>query len=145
MNEAVYYVARRDADGELLDGRRRNYTLTFAAGSLPPVDTKGFWSVTMYKSSDNLLVPNAINRYVIRPSTPGLQPNADGSLTITMAAQKPLQVSEGNWLPAPPARLSRRLAGLSAERGDHGWNLVSASDPASPVGWPNPTHEPPHS
>ena len=57
----------------------------------------------MYKSSDNLLVPNAINRYVIRPSTPGLQPNADGSLTITMAAQKPLQAPEGNWLPAPPA------------------------------------------
>ena len=61
---AVYYVARRDAAGELLDGKR-NYTLTFPAGSLPPVDTKGFWSVTMYKSSDNLLVANAIKRYVI--------------------------------------------------------------------------------
>ena len=101
MDEAVYYVARRDADGELLDGRR-DYTLTFPAGSLPPVDTKGFWSVTMYKSSDNLLVPNAIDRYVIRPTTPGLQPNADGSLTIMLAAQKPPQAPEGNWLPAPP-------------------------------------------
>ena len=99
MDEAVYYVARRDADGEPLNGRR-NYTLTFAAGSLPPVDPKGFWSVTMYKSSDNLLVPNAINRYVIRPSPPGLL--ANGSITITMAAQKPPQAPEGNWLPAPP-------------------------------------------
>ena len=100
MDEAVYYVARRDAAGELLDGKR-NYTLTFPPGELPPVSTQGFWSVTMYKSSDNLLVPNAINRYVIRPSTSGLQPNADGSLTITLATEKPPRAPEGNWLPAP--------------------------------------------
>ena len=88
IDEAVYYVSRRDAGGEVLLGRQ-GYTLTFPPGLLPPVDPKGFWSVTMYKAYDNLLVANEINRYVIRPTTPGLQHNADGSLTIYMAERKP--------------------------------------------------------
>ena len=100
MDEAVYYVSRRDAGGEVLLGRQ-GYTLTFPPGLLPPVDPKGFWSVTMYKASDNLLVANEINRYVIRPTTPGLQHNADGSLTIYMAERKTQLAPEGNWLPAP--------------------------------------------
>jgi hypothetical protein len=101
VDEAVYYVGRRDADNALLSGEH-DYTLTFAAGALPPVSSDGFWSVTMYKASDLLLVDNPIDRYVIRPSTPGLKPNPDGSLTIHIAQQRPRGVAAGNWLPAPP-------------------------------------------
>jgi hypothetical protein len=61
---------------------------------------EGFWSVTMYKASDTLLVANDIDRYVIRPSTPGLTMNPDGSLTIRISHAKP-GGSLGNWLPAP--------------------------------------------
>ena len=38
------------ADGELLDGSKDNYTLTFAANQFPPVNA--FWSVTMYDGKD---------------------------------------------------------------------------------------------
>jgi hypothetical protein len=99
-DEAVYYVGRRDGAGALLDGRSR-YTLTFAAGQLPPVDPRGFWSITMYRASDSLLVANPINRYVIRPTTPGLVRNADGSLTVHFSHLRPEGVPAGNWLPAP--------------------------------------------
>lgn len=101
VDEAVYYVGRRDAADTLLSGQH-DYTLTFAAGGLPPVSPEGFWSVTMYKASDLLLVDNPINRYVIRPSTAGLTPGADGSLTIHIAHKRPRGVPSGNWLPAPP-------------------------------------------
>jgi hypothetical protein len=100
MDEAVYYVGRRDNSGELLSGRN-NYQLTFKSGQLPPIDARGFWSVTMYKASDLLLVDNSINRYVIRPTTPGLKKNRDGSLTIHISNLKPKSVPEGNWLPSP--------------------------------------------
>ena len=52
-----------DADGEPLDGSKHNYTLTFAAGQLPPVNA--FWSVTMYDGKTQLLIKNPINRYLI--------------------------------------------------------------------------------
>jgi len=43
--EAMYPLGRKDASGQLLDGSKHNYTLTFAKGQLPPVNA--FWSVTM--------------------------------------------------------------------------------------------------
>ena len=44
--EATYPLTKTLADGEPLDGSKHNYTLTFPAGQLPPVNA--FWSVTMY-------------------------------------------------------------------------------------------------
>jgi hypothetical protein len=99
-DEAVYFFAAKDAAGDMLDGRS-TYSLTFAKGALPPVDPLGFWSLTMYRASDLLLVKNAIDRYVIRPDTKDLTFAADGSLTIYVSAVRPAGVTEGNWLPAP--------------------------------------------
>ena len=96
--EAMYFFAYRDRDGELLDGRR-NWTLTFPAGGLPPLGEHGFWSLTMYDER-NFLVANPIDRYIIRPDTPGLQHDDDGGLTIHLAADRPEGIPEGNWLPA---------------------------------------------
>jgi hypothetical protein len=100
-NEAMYFFDFRDGAGNLLNGKN-NYSLTFPAGQLPPVEKSGFWSLTMYKASDNLLVDNPINRYIIRPTTDGLKFNADGSLTIYIASKQPTGTPLGNWLPAPP-------------------------------------------
>jgi hypothetical protein len=97
--EAMYFFAYQARDGRLLDGRQR-WTLTFSPGGLPPIGEGAFWSVTMYDER-NLLVTNPIDRYVIRPDTSGLHPDADGSLTIHLAAVRPDGVPEGNWLPAP--------------------------------------------
>ena len=60
--EAMYPALSTDADGQPLTGAN-NYTLTFAPGQLPPVNA--FWSVTMYKLPESLLVENPINRYLI--------------------------------------------------------------------------------
>ncbi len=61
--EAMYPLTRVDAKAETLDGSKHNYTLTFPAGQLPPVNA--FWSVTMYDGKSQFLIKNPINRYPI--------------------------------------------------------------------------------
>ncbi|MFN8033935.1 MAG: DUF1254 domain-containing protein [Mycobacterium sp.] len=102
--EAMYPNYSVDSDGQPLTGAN-NYTLTFPAGQLPPVNA--FWSVTMYKMPESLLVENPINRYLINsPMLPNLAKNPDGSLTIYIQNQSPGPEKEANWLPAPPGPFS---------------------------------------
>jgi hypothetical protein len=98
--EAVYPLTKTLADGELLDCSKHKYTLTFAAGQYPPVEA--FWSVTMYDGKTQLLIENAINRYLINsPMLPDLKKNPDGSLTLHIQKDSPGADKESNWLPAP--------------------------------------------
>ena len=98
--EAMYPALATDADGQPLTGAD-NYTLTFPAGQLPPVNA--FWSVTMYKLPESLLVDNPIDRYLINsPMLPDLVKDADGSVTIYVQNSSPGADKEANWLPAPP-------------------------------------------
>jgi hypothetical protein len=98
--EAMYPMTRVGANGETLDGSKHNYTLTFAAGQLPPVNA--FWSVTMYDGKTQLLIENPINRYLINsPMLPGMKKNPDGSLTIHIQKDSPGKGKEANWLPSP--------------------------------------------
>ena len=98
--EAVYPMAKTLAAGEALDGSKHNYTITFPAGSLPPVNA--FWSITMYDGKTQLLIENPINRYLINsPMLPEMKKNADGSLTIYIQKYSPGAEQESNWLPAP--------------------------------------------
>ncbi|MDR9777007.1 DUF1254 domain-containing protein [Rhizobium hidalgonense] len=98
--EAVYPLTRVDDDGKPLDGSKHNYTLTFAADQLPPVNA--FWSVTMYDGKTQLLIKNPVNRYLINsPMLPGMKKNADGSLTLYVQHKSPGAEKESNWLPAP--------------------------------------------
>jgi hypothetical protein len=53
----------------------------------------------MYGPS-SLLVPNPLDRYVLRPDA-GLRPAADGSLTLAVQATEPDDVPIENWLPSP--------------------------------------------
>jgi hypothetical protein len=97
--EAMYPVYRIDAAGETLSGTSK-YTLTFAAGKLPPVNA--FWSLTMYELPGSLLVANPIDRYLINsPMLPKLKKNADGGLTLYIQNESPGKELESNWLPAP--------------------------------------------
>jgi hypothetical protein len=99
-DEALYPLTRKDATGETLDGSKHNYTLTFPAGQLPPVNA--FWSVTMYDGKSQYLIQNPINRYLINsPMLSSMNKNADGSLTIYMQKDSPGKAKEANWLPAP--------------------------------------------
>jgi len=94
--EAAYPMTYVDADGDQLDGGNR-YTLTFDQD--PPV--QAFWSITMYDLPDFYLVANPIDRYSIGDRTPGLRRDGDGSVTIVLQHEPPVDPS--NWLPAPAA------------------------------------------
>ena len=98
--EAVYPMTRNDGNGQTLDGSKATYTLTFAKDRLPPVNA--FWSVTMYDGGTQLLIKNAIDRYLINsPMLPGMKKNKDGSLTLYIQKDSPGKAREANWLPAP--------------------------------------------
>lgn len=108
--EAMYPMAHVDGKGEALDGSKHDYTLTFPAGQLPPVNA--FWSVTMYDGKTQLLIQNPIDRYLINsPMLPSLKKNADGSLTLYIQNKSPGADKQSNWLPAPdgPIYLVMRL------------------------------------
>ncbi|MFO1406521.1 MAG: DUF1254 domain-containing protein [Steroidobacteraceae bacterium] len=99
-DEAMYPMTRNDSTGQPIDTSKHNYTLTFAKGSLPPVNA--FWSVTMYDGKSQLLIENPINRYLINsPMLPSMKTNADGSLTLYIQKDSPGKDKEANWLPAP--------------------------------------------
>ncbi len=98
--EAIYPMTRLSNDGEILNGSKHNYVLTFPAGKLPPVNA--FWSLTMYDGKSQLLINNPINRYLINsPMLSNLKKNADGSLTLYIQKNSPGKDKESNWLPAP--------------------------------------------
>ena len=98
--EALYPMAVADSDGRKLDGSKHRYTITIPKGQLPPVNA--FWSVTMYDGKTQLLVENAIDRYLINSQMlPDLKRNADGSLTIYIQKDSPGAAKQANWLPAP--------------------------------------------
>ena len=108
--EAMYPLTKTLVNGEPLDGSQHNYTLTFPAGQLPPVNA--FWSLTMYDGKTQLLIKNPIDRYLINsPMLPGMKKNADGSVTIYIQKDSPGAAKESNWLPAPdgPIYLVMRL------------------------------------
>ena len=96
---SVYFATAKDDKGELFDGSKHNYTITFTADQIPPA--KNFWSFTMYKLPQRWLVDNPIDRYSIGSATPGLKKAADGSITLYFQAKSPGKDKESNWLPAP--------------------------------------------
>jgi hypothetical protein len=108
--EATYPMAKTLANGEVLDGSKHDYTLTFAKDQFPPVNS--FWSVTMYDGKTQFLIENPINRYLINsPMLPQMKKNPDGSLTLYIQNKSPGKALESNWLPAPdgPIYLVMRL------------------------------------
>jgi hypothetical protein len=97
--EAYYPLANLDANGDPLDGSKHRYAIRFQKGQLPPA--RYFWSLTMYRKSDGLLVENPIRRYSIGDRTTGLKDGDDGSLAIYLQHDSPGVDKESNWLPAP--------------------------------------------
>lgn len=97
--EAMYPFFSAGSDGKPLDGSKR-YTIHFAPGQLPPANA--FWSLTMYKLPESLLVDNPIDRYLLNsPMLPQFIKDADGGYTFYVQSDSPGKDKEANWLPAP--------------------------------------------
>ena len=120
---SVYFSVPKDDKGELFDGSKHNYVITFTADQIPPA--KDFWSWTMYKLPQRWLVDNPVNRYAIGSATPGLKKAKDGSITIYFQAKSPGKDKESNWLPAPegPFWIVLRTYGPSKAILDNSWKL----------------------
>lgn len=98
--EAMYPAYTLDSDGDPLNGAESSYTLKFKPGEESPV--KAFWSLTMYKLPESLLVDNPLNRYLINsPMLPDLIRDDDGGITLYIQHESPGEDKEPNWLPAP--------------------------------------------
>lgn len=97
--EAIYPIARVDADGQPLDCRN-SYRIRMSKGALPPVGA--FWSITLY-DDQGFMVPNPINRYSVGDRTAGLVTKDDGSVEIRLQNSEPPAAAKTNWLPAPQA------------------------------------------
>jgi hypothetical protein len=96
-NETKYFYQDLDANGIRLNGNNR-YTVTFAAGGLPPV--RGFWSLTLY-NEHHFFASNGIHRYSVGTKNKQMRFGADGSLTIAVHADTPGADKAANWLPTP--------------------------------------------
>jgi hypothetical protein len=103
--ETTYFYLETDADGETLDGANA-YTVTFAAGQLPPV--RGFWSLTLY-NEHHFFHPNELGRYSLGTKNKDLVLEDEGSLTIHVQTDVPDAGHRANWLPAPAGRFELYL------------------------------------
>lgn len=86
-----------DEEGLLLSGKHQ-YTLAFAANSLPPVDAH--WSISIYNSQDFSFVENPANRHSLS-SNDTLKLTEDGGLKLLLQQETPADTT--NWLPTPSA------------------------------------------
>jgi hypothetical protein len=100
-NAAEEYLGvgyQADAEGQPFDGHH-DYTITFAADALPPVDA--FWSITAY-DEHSFLFANPLDRFTIGTrDLPRLRRGADGSITLHLSSRSHGDDLEPNWLPVP--------------------------------------------
>lgn len=114
LSEAIYLKGAGDAGDAVYDGGFR-YRLRFPPGGSPPVS--GFWSLALYEiTSDGQLFffDNPAGRYSIGSHSPGLARDADGGLTLIVAAE-PGDASGPNWLPAPQGPFALQLRAFRPE------------------------------
>ncbi len=90
-SEAVYFVAYRDSNGEILRSRC-DYRIT--GGDFPA----RWWNLTVY-GSDYHLIPNAVNRYSYFGGT--IPRDNSGRWAIALSASP----KRGNWLPAGDSKV----------------------------------------
>jgi hypothetical protein len=114
--DAVYGYATSDNSNNPLKGTNR-YVIHFnaptarhQAGEVPPVNSQGFWSVTIY-NADGTLVDNPMVNYNaigVGPLGPTIQShsacfNSDGSLDLYLQTDQPSDATQVcNWIPIPP-------------------------------------------
>ncbi|WP_454692351.1 DUF1254 domain-containing protein [Achromobacter aloeverae] len=95
-DDMIQARADTDSEGRPLDGSFR-YEIRFERLQQPPV--RGFWSVTLYNDRDALL-DNMGNRYAVHMRD-RIDTAADGTATIYLQYEAPVEARTRNWLPSP--------------------------------------------
>jgi len=101
-DEALYFIASRDADERPLNGSN-TYVVHFPADKLPSAVVSGYWSVILVDVPNYRVVPNPLNRFNFNSYSP-LKREADGSLKIAVAPAPIAGLPESNWLPSPEGK-----------------------------------------
>jgi len=93
--EEAVYPAIATADGQPMTAAH-DYRIHMAAEDLPPA--KAFWSITLYDTANGFFIPNDRKKYSVGLNA-GMALDDDGGITIAIAAEKPDDVPEDDWLP----------------------------------------------
>ena len=97
VSVAIYPKGEYDCNKERLNGANK-YIMHFESGQMPPTRERGFWSVTAYDSTTDLLIDNELNRYCINDRSDVVY-NEDGTLDIYVQNERPEEDKLSNWLP----------------------------------------------
>ena len=112
--DGTYPQSSADSNGDSLNAME-DYSLSFNQSNLPPINTPGFWSLTVY-DGNNAIVANQANTYYLNPNdasavgTTGvyalgsmqLSQLENKGLTLNLMANTPTSVSDGQtWIPTP--------------------------------------------
>jgi len=92
--EAVY-PAISTADGKPMT-TQNDYIIRMEPDEMPPA--KAFWSITLYDMANGFFIPNEQKKYSVGLNG-GMELDEDGGITIAIAAEKPEDIAEDNWLP----------------------------------------------
>jgi len=93
-SEALY-PAIATVDGKPMNAQH-DYVIRMAKKDLPPA--KAFWSITLYDVKNGFFIPNDRKKYSVGENA-GMKLDKDGGIAIYIAAEKPKDVPEENWLP----------------------------------------------
>lgn len=100
--EEVRTLRWRALGGEPLDGHRR-YRMTLPT----PPPARLHWSLAAHAEPSGELVAHPSRRYALGPGTPHLPWGQDGSLTVAMQHDAPVDaLDRAGWLPVPPGPFS---------------------------------------
>jgi hypothetical protein len=83
------------ADGKPMNAQH-DYVIRMSKDAMPPA--RAFWSATLYDLKNGFFIPNDRKKYSVGENA-GMKLNKDGGIVIYVAAQKPKDVQEENWLP----------------------------------------------
>jgi len=83
------------ADGKPMNAQH-DCVIRMSKDAMPPAGA--FWSATLYDLKNGFFIPNDRKKYSVGENA-GMKLNKDGGIVIYVAAQKPKDVQEKNWLP----------------------------------------------
>lgn len=93
--EEAVYPAIATADGRPMIAAH-DYRIHMPADEMPPAEA--FWSITLYDMANGFFIPNDRRKYSVGLNG-GMDLDEDGGITIAIAAEKPDDIPEDNWLP----------------------------------------------